>query len=436
MTVLTPTADATPQRRRLSPDAGWLPLLLLLGLAFLTGRAIDDAKWVPGPESLTDFLPWTAMCGVLVGFATSILGWGRFRSALAGALVAAIIVPFLVGVAILPRDADVFARYEAAAKAAVEATIDLILLGRGSTTQFGHSLLLFGFLLWGTGQFAAVAVYRYGRAMPACVALGTFLVINVSLTPQSQLSYLVAYSVIALLLLVRMHAVDERREWLRRRIGDPAPLAALTLRGGTVFVALAIFGSLALTTAAHSKPLQAVWEDIGVQDSLVDLGRTLQRYVPFVSNPRGPAGVDFGPNAQIGLSWTADHAIAVHIQRDPRDPISYYWKAASYDLFDGSGWTASDGGQVDRAPGAPLLDGTTEATVRPGWHEISVTVVPDSFNGSQALSPGRPTSADVDTKVTLDEDHGFVTSVVVPRGEPYAISGVVPVTDVRRTTRA
>ena len=188
--------------------------------------------------------------------------------------------------------------------------------------------------------------------------------------------------------------------------------------------------SLALTTAAHSKPLQAVWEDIGVQDSLVDLGRTLQRYVPFVSNPRGPAGVDFGPNAQIGLSWTADHAIAVHIQRDPRDPISYYWKAATYDLFDGSGWTSSDGGQVDRAPGAPLLDGTTEATVKPGWHEISVTVVPDAFNGNQALSPGRPTSADVDTKVALDEDHGFVTSVVVPRGQEYAISGVVPVTDV------
>ncbi len=427
------TTETVPTRaerlRRLSPDAGWLPLVLLLLMAFLTGKAIDDAKWVPGPETLTDFLPWTAMLGVLAGFATSILGWGRFRSAFVGAVAAALIVPWLVG-AVLSTEPDIVARYQVAAKAAADATIDLIVEGRGSTVQFGHSLLLFGFLLWGTGQFAAVAVYRYGRAMPAVVALGTYLVIDVTLTTHSQLGYLVAYCLVALLLLVRMHAVDERREWLRRRIGDPGPLGTLTLRAGTVFVTVAVLGSLALTTAAHSKPLQAVWQDVGVQDTLIDIGRKLQQYVPFVTNPKGPAGVDFGPSAQIGLIWTSDPTTALFIRRDPRDTTPYYWRAATYDTFEGDRWTASDGGETDLAPGAPVLADTTEVPPRAGWKEVSVDITIQDFTGSQAFSPiGPPVKLDIDAKALRDGGGAFVSSVEVGHGMSYTITGLAPITD-------
>jgi hypothetical protein len=39
--------------------------------------------------------------------------------------------------------------------------------------------------------------------------------------PTGQYVILVVFSLGALLLLVRMHALEERTEWLRRRIGDP-----------------------------------------------------------------------------------------------------------------------------------------------------------------------------------------------------------------------
>ena len=47
----------------------------------------------------------------------------------------------------------------------------------------------------------------------------------------------------ALTLLARAHAFDEHVTWLRRRIGDPAVVTGLYLRGGAVFISAAVLGS-------------------------------------------------------------------------------------------------------------------------------------------------------------------------------------------------
>ena len=59
-----------------------------------------------------------------------------------------------------------------------------------------------------------------------------------SLTVNDQLGYLVMYSVASLFLLIRFHALEEQAEWLRRRIGDPAAISGIYLRGGSVFIVL------------------------------------------------------------------------------------------------------------------------------------------------------------------------------------------------------
>ena len=62
------TASRTPERRRLaSPAEGWSSLALLVVMCALLGWAIDDAHWVLGRQSNTDFLPWAGALGVLLG---------------------------------------------------------------------------------------------------------------------------------------------------------------------------------------------------------------------------------------------------------------------------------------------------------------------------------------------------------------------------------
>ena len=52
------------------------------------------------------------------------------------------------------------------ADAATEAFRDLVVLGRGSTTRYGHFMLALGILMWATGQFAAAGRGAGGRLPP------------------------------------------------------------------------------------------------------------------------------------------------------------------------------------------------------------------------------------------------------------------------------
>jgi hypothetical protein len=416
-----------PERSRWSPEQGWLSLALLILLALVVGWAIDDAKWVPGPESYTDFLPWAAIGGVLAGSIGGMLHLGRLRAAIAGAVAAAIVVPVLVGSVIDPEQGDFYQLFVLTADAAVGATYDLLVLGRGTTTQFGHFLLVLGLLMWATGQFAGYSVFGHSRGMPAVVALGTVLLVNVILTPKSQLALLALFTLGALLLLVRMHAFEERNEWLRRRIGDPSPLAALTLRGGTIFVALAVFASLALTAAASSKPLESVWADVGLREQVIAVGRQLQRWFPFLNSPKGPSGLDFGPSVTVSYNWTSSDEIAAVISRPTDDETAYYWKAVAYDIFDGDSWRSTDQFVEGRDANQLLIEPQLSDVHR---RSVTVTVLPtDVYDDDVVLSPGTPIAVNAQSNVIIDPDRGFLMSVEGPGRSPYEVTGGYPITD-------
>jgi len=412
---------------RFDPTPGWVALSILLAMAFLVGWAVDDAAWVIAQGDLTDFLPWTATGGVLVAFLGAASGLGRWRTHLVGAVVAALLVPLMVGSILTHGAGGYVAEYTVAAGASVDAFFDLIVHLRGSTAQYGHSLVILGLFLWANGQFAGYAVFGHRRALPAVVALGAVMFVNVSLTRASQLGYLALFMTLTLLLLVRLHAVDARADWLRRRIGDPGPLAALTLRSGTIFVVVAILSSLALTRVASSKPLEAVWTGTGVQDTLTDVGLWLQRYLPFVTSPKGGSGVNFGTAFQVGTSWTPGDGVAMVVARPAGDPTAYYWQAATYDTFTFDRWSQSEGGQGEVAAGAPLLDGTMELVAPDRYRTVQVRIEPDAYTRPELLSPGTPSVVDRGSTVELDAGGAFVSAVTADGAkEGYTITGVVP----------
>src|SRR4029079_17801179 len=131
--------------------------------------------------------------------------------------------------------------------------------GRALTQQFGHFVLILGLIAWATGQFAGYAAYGHRRPMTAVLTLRLAILLNMSITIQDQLPYLVIFSLAALLFLIRVNAVHEQGDWIRRRIGDPKAVTSLYVRGGVSFVAIAVIGSLFLTASASSAPLADAW---------------------------------------------------------------------------------------------------------------------------------------------------------------------------------
>jgi transglutaminase-like putative cysteine protease len=400
---------------RLSPEQGWISVTLLLLMAMLLGWTIDDSRWILGRDGLTDFLTWAALGGAIVGVTGGVLGLGRWRTYLIGSVLAALIVPTLIGSIILNGPASLVEMYQATARSTVEAVHDLVVLGRGSTQQFGHFQLTLGIFLWATCMFAGYAAFGHRRPVPALLALGIPFLVSITLTRHDQLVYLVLGSLLGLLLLVRLHAFDERMDWMRRRIGDPGPIQALTDRGGTAFAAVAVAGALLLTSVAQSKPLESFWT--GAEPWLIDVGSTLQRYFGFLSSPRGPASVDFGPDAEIGTTWISDRTEALVIRVPPGDDTPYYWRASAYDVFTGSGWAQSDESVVRREAGQGLLADTLETPAADGRRTVGFTVVPtESYRARQLLSPSDPVTVDQDISLRLVGDGGWFASATLDAG--------------------
>ena len=412
--------------RRWQPAEGWLTVALLFLLGVTLAWSLDDAAWVLGRSDLTDFLPWAILGGIGYGIVAAKAGWARWPGHFGGAVLAALVVPALVGTELLPGGSP-FEWYRATATSSVNAYFDLAVNGRQLTTEFGHFLLVLGLLAWSIGQFAGYATFGHRRPLSAVLIVGLALLANMSLTEKDHLAALVVFSVAALFLLSRFHAFDEQAAWMRRRIGDPKSVAALHIRGGAAFISLAVVASLFLTTSASSAPLRGAWS--GADDLLIQVGQGLQRYFSFVQSVRGPAGVIFGSAAPITGRWVTDDSIAATIQVPRGDETPYYWRAAAYDQFDLGGWSWSPGlvSQVPRAESELLFGELGDAPLEEGHVEVVFTVAPEAFRASTLLSPNTPVSVDRPSRITAIGRTGrFVTIDGVGSARPYTVTASLP----------
>src|SRR4029079_1321453 len=88
-----------PIRTRLlrAPTEGWVSLFLVAVMAVSVAWSLDDAALVLAQRDWTDFLAWAPLGGVAVGFLGARFGWSRPVAHLVGAILAALIVPLMVG---------------------------------------------------------------------------------------------------------------------------------------------------------------------------------------------------------------------------------------------------------------------------------------------------------------------------------------------------
>lgn len=408
-----------------APREGWLSLVLVAILAVTVAWSLDDAALVLGQRDWTDFLAWAALGGVIAGFVGARVGWNRPVAHLVGAAFAALIVPILVGSVLAPA-ATLSGRYVATADSVINAVIDFAVRGLPVTRETGHYLLVLGMLCWANGQFAASAVFRHGRPIGPIIVLGAVLVANMSATVHEwQIWFLVVFTLASLFLLVRLHALEEQATWVRRRIGDPSIVSRLYLRGGTVFIAVAVFFALALTTSAHSAPLAGVWDDL--KPALVDVSRWLQRIVPAAPDSRGLGVPSFGGQVTIGGLWSPSHEPALKIQRTPGDDRPLYWRAAAYDVFTMNGWVTGVPTAVARPSGTAILDGTLDAIPANAARRISTfTVTPQTSVLRVAFSPLDPLAIDRDATLNLSGADGYFQSIAIDRGGAYRVTASIP----------
>ena len=414
------------------PAEGWLSLGLVMLMCVTLAWAIDDVAPVMGRDTYTDFLTWAAVGGVLFGFIGPKVGWGRWRTYLIGSVFAVLLIALIVG-GILPQAyPGLFGRFEATASAVVNAYFDLVYYRLAFTQEYGHHLLVFGLVVWATSMFAAYAVFGHRRPLNAVVMVGLILVINMSLAVNDQLGYLILYSVASMLLLIRSHALEERTEWVRRRIGDPSAISSIYLRGGSLFIALAVIGSLLLTRTATSAPLAGAWD--GVSSRVIDVTRSFGKFLPGGPNTKN-FDADFGQDTQIRGYWAGTDALNLTIHLPPSAPEHLYWRAVTFDEFDLTSWRTTNPADTVIGSGDAALGGsgdalpTTLATDR-----FTFTVVPGAYHGPYIVAPLAPESVNqVTTRTTTGSGAYFAGLRRAPSAESYMVTVAVPIRDGSRS---
>jgi transglutaminase-like putative cysteine protease len=321
---------------------------------------------------------------------------------------------------------SIYTLFQATSDSVVNAYMDIAFRGLPSTIEYLHFIYVFGLLVWATSMFASYAVFGHRRPMNAVIVVGVALVANMALTLNDELWFLVLYSVASLFLLIRSHVFDEQSEWLRRRIGDPSSISSVYLRGGTIFIGVAVAGSVLLTATAASAPLAGAFN--GVQDSLIDISRTVSRFLPTGGQTRA-IGLTFGGSTQVQQVWNTDGATAVVIHRDPTDKGIYYWRAWTYDQIGLKGWSASTSQTVVRPTGSSILDTMPDDVADvTGRHTFTFTVQPDGFHGPTIFSPGTPTEVQEDTRLTTVGPGYFATLERDDGGTvPYTVTALTQV---------
>jgi hypothetical protein len=426
-----------PDRRiPLRPAEGWLTLISAAIMVMVFGGSLQDSAWTrDATRPYATVLPWLALVGFGFGVFGAKVGWGRWRTHIVGALFAGLLLPLIVGGIVLgpngqvgwdPYSLDL--RLLAALDVVRQVWLELVVQGRPVTSQFGHYHLIFGTLVWGAGMLAGFSVFGHRRPLDAVVVVGLAILANMALTGHSQLTLMVLFSASALLLLIRTHVFEEELTWARRRIGDPASVGQLYLRGGAAFVTAAILGSVLLTATAASAPLQGLWADL--PSHLQDLSQLLQKIAPNGGDPRALGVINFGPSAVTRGLWQPSDAIAFRAQLQPQEQrVDLKWRLGTYADYTRFGWEwGKPQNRDDVAARDVQPDPGGEPTRAIGRREFFARIIPDAFRDRTIVSPNllewvdRPTTA-----ISIGGEHDFISVESTESMDTYNIAAMIPV---------
>ena len=313
------------------------PLVLTAGVAVLLG-------WALGTTALADGL--TALLAVLVGFSIILIGAGELGPHL-------VAIPGAVGEltglalrALLDDAAFTWAPLLDALAALADAVASLVsrlgiwilshVAGRTASDPLAAALW-WGLFVWAIAVWAGWMTRRHRQPLWAALPGGLILVVALFRAAAPIHSLLVFLG--SLLLVV---ALTRREEQVQGWIIQHRAVER-TVRSGMAGWALRI--SLALVILAALVP------SVSLKD-VIEFFRPVEIvYVwqPDLASAGMPLSRQVGPGVALSQEPVM-RARTTELQPDMRDPPRYYWRALTYDQYDGHGWTTTP---VESSPFGP-----------------------------------------------------------------------------------
>ncbi|MDX1612673.1 MAG: transglutaminase domain-containing protein [Candidatus Promineifilaceae bacterium] len=334
--------------RRFRPAEGWLPLLLMAGLAYVVLATIAAVEWtLQTPLSIR-----LAATGLILA---TILAYRPIGSRLAWALISAyglVLTALTLGrlwppLATLITDwpaASTLVRQNAAlALDRIAGWTRAVLTDQTSTETlvFSAGLALAGWLLM---AYAAWAIFRQQRALPPLTLLGLALASSSYLggAPLWPTALFVGLAVM-LIAVVNFTAIEQK--WQRHGV-DYSGEIWRDLLGISLAVALLLLTTSLIVPAVNVRALsQRLWDQPAVLEAEE---RLAQAFAGVRTQPRPLSGAGLASGRGLPQSFLLGNPpelnetpVMTATVSGPV-PTGVHWRGRSFDIYTGRGWATSD----------------------------------------------------------------------------------------------
>ncbi len=368
---------------------GLFTLLALLVMSGSVAYSISYAEWMPG----LSVIMWAVVFGTLAGAALAFSSFPRWTAHLASLIYGLFCVGVIGGtrpdIVVLDDWRErVFLMLDKVTVWVREA------LNNGTSRETLIFFLILSSLFWVLSYTAAWYSFRRRRIWHVILPAGVTLFSNVYYyageKPMSM--FLVVYLACAVVLLALSHLADREESWLRNRIRFNT-----SLRGGFVLTGLAI-ASVALlfswrVTATMTSPEARAWFGRFNEPYNEVLARW-NRLFSTLQNPVARPADSYQNAFELG----GPRSLTEEPVMDVIAPIArYYWRAMSYDSYDGKTWRSTLQIEYDMPANANTLPLTAYQERVPVRADFSLQ------RGTDAIySPSQPMQASVASRVVMD----------------------------------
>ena len=341
---LFPPVDA----RKLAFRGGWAGLPIYLVMILIYPVSLAQAGWVDLNVQFT----YIAAAGALLG---TIVGNGRMRprrstalGAIAGTLTTVVFTIVASTGPSLHTKAVELATH-------VNNWTTQVLAGESANDPTTFVLVL-GATCWAGAYMGAFALAREHRPWDAVVFSGICLTVNVSLALTSLYFDLILFTLLALVLLTRLHIVNLTERWERQNIVPSGEMDWRLLRGGLTW-------TLVLILMAFFTPRIAAADLVSNAFNTFDapyqrLQSEWQRFFAGVSGPSRLQGVSFSDSIRLGQAPNLGDRVVFYVDA----PAAHFWRAVTYDFYTGAGWRTTETDRVDKVTPPSLERDKMDAT--------------------------------------------------------------------------
>lgn len=188
------------------------------------------------------------------------------------------------------------------------------------------------FLVWWLTYLGVWAIFRYGYTWRAIMPAGIVLLINTYYAPQPVVGFLVVFSLLTLIFLVRTNLAEQQLRWREQRVYFNQDIALDFLRNGFMYSIIVLSVAWLAPGLERSPmvrnlmaPINKLYEDTNQQVS--ELYGGLNRQARAVE-------ASFGTSLSLGGQRTVNNTPVFTVSTS----AGRYWRAVAFDTYENGQW--------------------------------------------------------------------------------------------------